>query len=80
MVGERSPAEIERDIEQARSQLASSLDQLADRTSPKRLAVQTRDNLLQRATSPEGKRALAIAAAVVTSILVLSRIRSHRRR
>ena len=78
MADERTPTEIQREIEQARGQLASSLDQLAEQTSPKRLANQAKQSLIERATSPQGKKVIAGSVALVVGILALSRIRRAR--
>jgi hypothetical protein len=75
----QSTADIEREIEQARTQLASSLDQLIERTSPKRLAATTKDNLVARATSPQGKKIIAASVAGVIAIIVLARVRAARK-
>jgi predicted metalloprotease with PDZ domain len=73
----RTPAEIQAEIEQARGQLASSLDQLAERTSPKRLAEQTKQSLLAKATSPQGKKAIGATVAAVTALIIISRRRKR---
>ena len=78
MTDERTPAEIQREIEQARVQLASSLDQLAEQTSPKRLANQAKQSLIEKASSPQGKKVIAGSVAVIVGILALSRIRTAR--
>ena len=75
MANERTPAEIQQEIEQARVQLASSLDQLAERTSPKRLANQTRQNLVAQAKSSKGQKVIAGTVAAVVGLIVLSRVR-----
>ncbi len=77
MAGERTPADIQHEIEQARVLLASSLDQLAERTSPRRLVAQTKQSLLEQATSPRGKKVIGITVAVVAGLIVLSRVRSR---
>ncbi len=77
MAAERSPADIQREIEQARIALASSLDQLAERTSPKRLAASTKDNLIAKATSPQGRKVIALSAAGVVALIALSRWRAR---
>ncbi len=73
----RTPAEIQSEIEQARVQLASSLDQLAERTSPKRLAEQTKQSLLAKATSPQGKKAIGATVAAVAALIIISRRRKR---
>jgi hypothetical protein len=77
VASERTPAQIQAEIEQARNQLASSLDQLAERASPKRLAAQTKTNLLAAAMSPKGKKVIAASTAAVVGLIVLSRLRSR---
>ena len=53
------PAEIQQQIEQTRAELASTVDAIADRVSPKRVAARTKvtiqekvDDLRSRGTSP----------------------------
>ena len=76
MAGERSADEIQRDIEQARASLAVAVDQLADKTSPKRLAADVRGRLVERAKSPQGQAVIG-AAGVVLVILVVRRVRKR---
>lgn len=76
MAGERSADEIQRDIEQARASLAVAVDQLADKTSPKRLADDVKGQLAVRAKSPQGQAILG-AAGVVVVLLVIRRIRKR---
>ncbi len=78
MAIERTPAEIQREIEQARGHLASAVDQLAVRTSPKRLADQAKATLLEKVASPQGKKAIAGSVAGVLLILILARVRRAR--
>lgn len=75
----QSTAEIEREIEQARVSLAASLDQLIERTSPKRLAQTTKDNIVARATSPQGKKIIAGTVAGIVAIVVLARVRAAKK-
>lgn len=77
---ERTPAEIQREIEQARVHLASAVDQLAVRTSPKRLADQAKATLLEKVNSPQGKKAIAGSVAGILLILILARVRKARAR
>jgi hypothetical protein len=76
VAAERTADEIQRDIEQARSSLAVAVDQLADKTSPKRLAADVKARLIERAKSPQGQAVLG-AAGVVVVILVVRRVRKH---
>ena len=52
---ERDAEAIKRDIENARVTLARSVDQLAYRTSPKRVVENTKTTLKQKAQTPQGK-------------------------
>jgi hypothetical protein len=76
VAGERSAEDIQRDIEQARASLAVAVDQLADRTSPKRLAGDVKQNLIARAKTPQGQAVLA-GAGVLVLFLVVRRVRKH---
>ena len=70
MAGERSADEIQRDIEQARVTLAQSVDQIAVRTSPKRVANNVKQNMLAKARSPQGQAVLAGTGIVLVVVLV----------
>lgn len=74
MAGERTAEDIQRDIEQARASLAVAVDQLADRTSPKRLADDIKQQLIARAKSPQGQAVIA-GAGVLVVFLVVRRVR-----
>lgn len=78
MADKQSTADIEREIEQARAALATSLDQLADKASPKRIIATTKSNLIERARSPQGKKIIGGTVAGVVVLLVVSRIRRSR--
>ncbi|HSV68042.1 MAG TPA: DUF3618 domain-containing protein [Mycobacteriales bacterium] len=73
----RDPDIIQREIEQARDQLASTLDQLADRYSPKVVAERCRAAVVRKLTSPAGKAAVGVTAALVV-VVVFRRFRRHR--
>lgn len=75
----RDPETIQREIEQTRDALASTLDQLAERASPKRLVERGREKAVELATSPAGKAALGAVGLMVT-LLVVRRVRRVRRR
>jgi Protein of unknown function (DUF3618) len=68
--------DIQRDIEQARASLAVAVDQLAERTSPKRIANQTKQTLIAKARTPAGRAIIGGAVALV-ALLVIRSIR-HR--
>ncbi|MGI8879372.1 MAG: DUF3618 domain-containing protein [Jatrophihabitans sp.] len=78
MADKGSTADIELEIEQARAALAISLDQLADKASPKRIVATTKANLIDRAKSPQGKKVIGGTVAGVVALLVVSRIRRRR--
>jgi hypothetical protein len=77
VAGERTADEIQRDIEQARVSLASAVDQLAYRTSPKRVVEKARRSVLERVQTTQGKLVIGGAGAVLT-LLVIRRIAKRR--
>ena len=74
----RDPEKIQREIEASRAELAATLDQLAERTSPKRLAGQAREQALVFLQSPPGMAVLGAVGLLVT--LRVSRAARNRRR
>ena len=70
----RSPETIQQEIEQTRDQLASTLDQLAERASPKRLVERGRARAVGAATSPTGLGVIG-GVALVATLLVVRRVR-----
>ena len=72
---ERSAEEIQRDIERARESLASAVDQLAQRTSPKRAVDQAKDQVVAFLKSTPGKAVLGGGGALVV-IVVVRKIRN----
>jgi ElaB/YqjD/DUF883 family membrane-anchored ribosome-binding protein len=73
----RTADDIEHDIEQARASLAVAVDQLAERTSPKRIVNQTKQNLVAKAKTPAGMAVLG-GAGLLVAFLVARRIRRGR--
>jgi len=69
----RDTEAIERDIENARNQLAQTLDVLAVRTNPKRLVETTKQSVLVKLNEPAVKAAL-IGVGAVVGLLVLRKI------
>lgn len=61
---------IERDIERARDSLASTLDELATRTNPKRLLEQIKIKVTTSLADPKVKAALAGVAGLVLVVVV----------
>ena len=74
----RDPETIQREIESSRAQLAATLDQLAERTSPRRLAGEGRDQFTLFLSSPAGMAALG-AVALLAALRVARRARRRRR-
>jgi hypothetical protein len=75
-VAERDPDTIKKDIDQARNQLASTVDILADRANPRRLADRAKARAVEIVTQPA---VLASLAGVGGLILVVA-IRRFRHR
>jgi len=69
----RDPETIQREIDQARDALATSLDQLVDRTSPKRFVADGKRAVQDFLVSPKGKAVIG-AVGVVVAALVARRI------
>ena len=72
----REPEQIQREIESSRAQLASTLDQLTDRVSPKRLAGEARESAITFLRTPPGYAALG-AVALLLALAVARRVRSR---
>lgn len=70
----RDPQTIQREIEETRDALASTLDKLADKASPKSVAGRARDSLINALHSPAGMAGAGVAVALV-SLLVVRRVR-----
>jgi F0F1-type ATP synthase membrane subunit b/b' len=75
---QREASEIRAEIEQARDQLAVTVDQLADRLAPKRLVDDVKTSLKQKASTPQGKAVLG-GAGLLLSMLVIRNLRRSRR-
>jgi hypothetical protein len=73
-VSPRDPEQIQREIEASRTDLASALDELAERVSPKRLAEQARDTAVTWVQTPVGMAVVAGAALLVV-LGVVRRVR-----
>lgn len=76
VAGDKSPEQIQQEIEGARQALAASLDQLVERTSPKRLADQGKQKAMAWAATPTGLAVLGGLGAI-TAFLIVRKIRSH---
>jgi hypothetical protein len=66
----RDPNTIEREIEQAREALASTLDQLGEKASPKKLADSAKTSVLAKLEDPKVKYSLIGAGVLVVALLV----------
>ncbi|MEU7633892.1 DUF3618 domain-containing protein [Nocardia sp. NPDC049190] len=67
----RDTERIERDIEAARTRLASTLDELAVRADPHRIADDTKQIVVAKLNEPKVKYSLIGAAALVAGLVVL---------
>lgn len=76
MAGDKSPEQIQQEIEGARQALAASLDQLVERTSPKRLADQGKQRAVAWSKSSTGMAVLG-GVGVITAFLLVRSIRSR---
>lgn len=73
---ERSAEDIQRDIEKSRAALAASVDQLAFRANPKRIADNAKQSLRDKANSPQGQAVLAAVGGLLV-IVIIRRIRKR---
>lgn len=73
-VADRDPETIKRDIDQARNQLASTVDILAERANPSRLAEDLKAGALRFVKKPPVAMSLAGAGALLL-VLVVRRIK-----
>lgn len=73
-MADRDPDTIKRDIDQARDQLASTVDSLAERANPQRIANDIKSAVLRFVKKPAVAVSLAGAGAVV-AVIVIRRIR-----
>jgi Protein of unknown function (DUF3618) len=75
-VAERDPDTIKQEIDQARDQLASTVDSLAERANPRRLA----DDAKARAIAFVKKPAVAISLAGIAALAAALAVRKIRNR
>jgi hypothetical protein len=69
-VAERDPDTIKQEIDQARDQLASTVDSLAERTNPRRLADDARARVIALVKKPAVAISLAGVAALAAALAV----------
>jgi hypothetical protein len=75
-VAERDPDTIKKDIDQAREQLASTVDVLAERANPRRLADRAKTRVIAFVKKPAVMASLA-GVGVVGVVVVVRRIRNR---
>ena len=75
-MAERDPDTIKQEIDQARDQLASTVDSLAERANPRRLA----DDAKARAIAFVKKPAVAISLVGIAALAAALAVRKIRRR
>jgi uncharacterized protein DUF3618 len=75
---QREASQIRAEIEQARDQLAVTVDQLADRLAPKRLINDVKTTVKQKALTPQGKAVIG-GAGLLLSVLMIRNLRRSRR-
>ncbi|MEC3956979.1 DUF3618 domain-containing protein [Nocardia sp. CDC153] len=71
----RDTEAIEREIEAARNRLASTLDELAVRTDPQRLADNAKQSVVAKLNEPKIKYSLIGAGALIVGLVVLKIVR-----
>jgi len=71
----RDTEAIERDIENARNQLASTLDELSVRASPKNVMAHTKQTVMEKVNQPNVKYALVAVGAVVGALVLRKLLR-----
>lgn len=75
-MADRDPDTIKKDIDQARDQLASTVDTLAERANPSRIADDIKAGLIRFVKKPAVAISLAGVGAVVV-VVVVRRIRQR---
>jgi Protein of unknown function (DUF3618) len=75
-VADRDPDTIKRDIDQAREQLASTVDTLAERANPRRLADDLKAGVVRFIKKP----AVAVSLAGVGAFVIVLVVRRFRNR
>lgn len=75
-MAERNAEDIQRDIERSRAALADAVDQLSYRTSPKRVANNAKQSLVEKAQTTQGRIVIGVAGGVI-ALMIIKRIRKH---
>lgn len=71
----RDPETIERDIEKARDQLATTLDRIGDRANPQKLATTAQAGVRAKLDEPRVKYPLVGTGVLVAVLLVRKLLR-----
>jgi hypothetical protein len=66
----RDPETIEREIEQARTALTATLDQLGTKANPQKLADQAKNGIRAKLDNPKVKYPLIGVGALILALLV----------
>ena len=69
-MADRDPDTIKQDIEQARTQLASTVDTLAQRANPRRIADDVKSGVVRFVKQPAVAMSLAGLGAVLVALFV----------
>ena len=75
----RDIRDIQTDIERTRRQLASTLDEIADRTNPQALTAEAKRSATDKLTDPTVHKVLAGIGAAVVGIIAISVARSRKK-
>ena len=78
MTRPRDPDQIQREIEATRTQLAGTMDELAERVSPKRLAAQASERAFEFFRTPAGM-AVVGGVTLLVALGVARRVRNRNR-
>ncbi|MDQ3733762.1 MAG: DUF3618 domain-containing protein [Actinomycetota bacterium] len=76
----RDPKQIQAEIDQARYALAATLDQIAYRTSPKKIKGDAQTAVKEWIASPRGQLVIRVAAGLVALRVTVGVIRKIRNR
>jgi len=76
----RDPKQIQAEIDQARNALAGTLDEIAYRTSPKKLKGDAQTAVREWIASPKGQLVIRVAAGLVALRVTVGVVRKIRNR
>ncbi|PRQ10820.1 hypothetical protein C1Y63_09265 [Corynebacterium sp. 13CS0277] len=76
----RNIDDIQREIERTRGQLASTLDQLAERTRPENLVEDAKQSAMDKLRDPKVQAICGVVAAGVVAVIALGVSRSRSRK